>query len=73
MFKCSYDENVMYALKALNLPKAVLYLGAGQGVSLRWEDNLQPAADYLAARYNAAGSSSLAQGFAVNTGGWNSQ
>ncbi|KAK5658358.1 hypothetical protein OQA88_2334 [Cercophora sp. LCS_1] len=68
----SFSTNVAYALNALSLPNAVLYLDAGHGGWLGWDANLKPGANYFTSIYNNAGSPSQLRGFAVNTGGWNS-
>jgi cellulose 1,4-beta-cellobiosidase len=35
-----YEEGVAYALKQLNLPNVVMYVDAGHGGWLGWNDNL---------------------------------
>ncbi len=70
--KTSYRINVGNALRALNLPNAVLYLDAGHGGSLGWDANLPAAAAEIAAVYVAAGKPGQMRGVAVNIGGWNS-
>ncbi|KAL0930223.1 exoglucanase 3 precursor [Colletotrichum truncatum] len=67
-----YREGVAYALKNLNLPNVVMYIDAGHGGWLGWNDNLKPGAEELAKAYKAAGSPSQFRGFATNVAGWNS-
>ncbi|KAJ0339178.1 hypothetical protein COL922a_004710 [Colletotrichum nupharicola] len=67
-----YRDGVAYALKNLNLPNVVMYMDAGHGGWLGWNDNLKPGAEELAKAYKAAGSPSQLRGFATNVAGWNS-
>ncbi|KAF6823812.1 exoglucanase 3 precursor [Colletotrichum plurivorum] len=67
-----YREGVAYAIKTLNLPNVVMYLDAGHGGWLGWNDNLKPGAEELAKAFRAAGSPSQLRGFATNVAGWNS-
>jgi cellulose 1,4-beta-cellobiosidase len=66
-----YREGTAYALKTLNLPNVVMYMDAGHGGWLGWNDNLAPGAAELAKAYKAAGSPSQLRGFATNIAGWN--
>jgi cellulose 1,4-beta-cellobiosidase len=66
-----YREGVAYALEQLNLPNVIMYLDAGHGGWLGWDDNLKPGAEELADVYKAAGSPSQLRGFASNIAGWN--
>ncbi|SPO07134.1 probable cellulose 1,4-beta-cellobiosidase II precursor [Cephalotrichum gorgonifer] len=66
-----YREGVAYAISELNLPNVVMYLDAGHGGWLGWNDNLEPGAEELAAVYKAAGSPSQLRGIATNVAGWN--
>jgi cellulose 1,4-beta-cellobiosidase len=66
-----YHEGTAYALEALNLPNVVMYLDAGHGGWLGWDDNLKPGAEELALAYTNAGSPSQLRGFATNIAGWN--
>ncbi|ORY70923.1 1, 4-beta cellobiohydrolase [Pseudomassariella vexata] len=67
-----YREGVAYALETLNLPNVVMYLDAGHGGWLGWNDNLEPGAEELASAYTSAGSPSQLRGIATNVAGWNS-
>lgn len=67
-----YREGVEYAYKQLNLDNVVMYVDAGHGGWLGWNDNLKPGAEELAKVYKAAGSPSQLRGFATNVAGWNS-
>jgi cellulose 1,4-beta-cellobiosidase len=66
-----YREGVSYALKTLNLPNVVMYIDAGHGGWLGWNDNLKPGAAELAKAYKNAGSPSQVRGIATNVAGWN--
>ncbi|KAL6866287.1 1,4-beta-D-glucan cellobiohydrolase cel6c [Amphichorda felina] len=66
-----YREGVAYALKTLNFPNVVMYIDAGHGGWLGWNDNLAPGAKELASVYTAAGSPSQVRGIATNVAGWN--
>ncbi|EJT73809.1 hypothetical protein GGTG_07664 [Gaeumannomyces tritici R3-111a-1] len=66
-----YRDGVAYAIKQLNLPNVVMYLDAGHGGWLGWNDNLKPGAQELAKVYKAAGSPSQFRGIATNVAGWN--
>ncbi|KAI0389833.1 1, 4-beta cellobiohydrolase [Xylariaceae sp. FL0594] len=70
--KSAYEEGVAYALKNLNLPNVVMYVDAGHGGWLGWNDNLKPGAEELAKVYKNAGSPKQVRGFATNIAGWNS-
>ncbi|KAL2162441.1 hypothetical protein VTH06DRAFT_7354 [Thermothelomyces fergusii] len=67
-----YREGVAYALQQLNLPNVVMYIDAGHGGWLGWDDNLRPGAQELANVYKAAGSPSQVRGISTNVAGWNS-
>jgi cellulose 1,4-beta-cellobiosidase len=67
-----YRDGVAYAIKNLNLPNVVMYLDAGHGGWLGWNDNLSPGAKELAQAYKNGGSPSQLRGFATNVAGWNS-
>ncbi|KAF9882444.1 exoglucanase 3 precursor [Colletotrichum karsti] len=67
-----YRDGVAYALKSLNLPNVIMYMDAGHGGWLGWNDNLKPGAEELAKAYKAAGSPSQLRGIATNVAGWNS-
>ncbi|RYO81761.1 hypothetical protein DL762_006950 [Monosporascus cannonballus] len=69
--KAGYEEGVAYALKTLNLPNVVMYVDAGHGGWLGWNDNLKPGAQELAKVYKNAGSPSQVRGIATNIAGWN--
>ncbi|KAK7183336.1 1,4-beta-D-glucan cellobiohydrolase cel6c [Paraphaeosphaeria sporulosa] len=69
--KSGYEEGVAYALKTLNLPNVVMYVDAGHGGWLGWNDNLKPGAEGLAKVYKAAGSPSQVRGISTNIAGWN--
>jgi cellulose 1,4-beta-cellobiosidase len=69
--KSAYEEGVAYALKSLNLPNVVMYVDAGHGGWLGWNDNLKPGAEELAKVYKNAGSPKQLRGFATNIAGWN--
>ncbi|KAF2026070.1 cellobiohydrolase-like protein II precursor [Setomelanomma holmii] len=66
-----YREGVAYALKQLNLPNIAMYIDAGHGGWLGWNDNLKPGAQEIATVYKNAGSPSQVRGFATNVAGWN--
>ncbi|KAF9264595.1 cellulase [Marasmius fiardii PR-910] len=66
-----YREGVQYALRNLNLPNVAMYIDAGHGGWLGWNDNVQPGAQELANAYKGAGSPSSLRGFATNVAGWN--
>ncbi|KAH8724739.1 cellobiohydrolase-like protein II precursor [Phaeosphaeriaceae sp. PMI808] len=66
-----YRDGVAYALKQLNLPNIAMYIDAGHGGWLGWNDNLKPGAKELATVYKAAGSPKQVRGFATNVAGWN--
>ncbi|KAF1915702.1 1, 4-beta cellobiohydrolase [Ampelomyces quisqualis] len=67
-----YRDGVAYALKSLNLPNIAMYIDAGHGGWLGWNDNLKPGAKGLADVYKAAGSPKQVRGIATNVAGWNS-
>ncbi|KAF2715008.1 glycoside hydrolase family 6 protein [Pleomassaria siparia CBS 279.74] len=67
-----YKDGVEYALKSLNLPNIAMYIDAGHGGWLGWNDNLKPGAKGLADVYKAAGSPKQVRGVATNVAGWNS-
>ena len=69
--KTGYEEGVAYALKELNLPNVIMYIDAGHGGWLGWDENLKPGAAGLAKVYKAAGSPSQVAGIATNVSGWN--
>ncbi|KAH7359758.1 cellobiohydrolase-like protein II precursor [Pyrenochaeta sp. MPI-SDFR-AT-0127] len=66
-----YREGVAYALKQLNLPNVAMYIDAGHGGWLGWNDNLKPGAQELASVYKNAGSPKQVRGIATNVAGWN--
>ncbi|KAL0059993.1 hypothetical protein AAF712_013229 [Marasmius tenuissimus] len=66
-----YREGVQYAFKSLNLPNVAMYVDAGHGGWLGWNDNVQPGAQELANAYKGAGSPAQLRGFATNVAGWN--
>ncbi|KAH7122489.1 cellobiohydrolase-like protein II precursor [Dendryphion nanum] len=66
-----YREGVAYALKSLNLPNIIMYIDAGHGGWLGWNDNLKPGAKELAQVYKNAGSPKQVRGVATNVAGWN--
>jgi cellulose 1,4-beta-cellobiosidase len=66
-----YRDGTAYAMRQLNLPNVVMYMDAGHGGWLGWNDNLKPGAQELAKVYKAAGSPSQMRGFATNVAGWN--
>jgi cellulose 1,4-beta-cellobiosidase len=66
-----YREGVAYALKSLNLPNIAMYIDAGHGGWLGWNDNLKPGAQELATVYKNAGSPKQVRGFSTNVAGWN--
>ncbi|KNG50486.1 cellobiohydrolase-like protein II precursor [Stemphylium lycopersici] len=66
-----YREGVAYALKQLNLPNVMMYIDAGHGGWLGWNDNLKPGAKELSAVYKKAGSPKQVRGIATNVAGWN--
>jgi cellulose 1,4-beta-cellobiosidase len=66
-----YREGVAYALETLNKPNVIMYMDAGHGGWLGWNDNIKPGAEELAAAYKAAGNPSQLRGFASNIAGWN--
>jgi len=66
-----YRDGVAYALKQLNLPNIAMYIDAGHGGWLGWNDNLKPGAKELATVYKAAGSPKQVRGVATNVAGWN--
>jgi cellulose 1,4-beta-cellobiosidase len=67
-----YEQGVAYALEQLNLDNVVMYIDAGHGGWLGWDDNLRPGAEGLAKVYKAAGSPSQVRGVSTNVAGWNS-
>lgn len=67
-----YEAGVAYALETLNLDNVVMYIDAGHGGWLGWDDNLRPGAEGLAKVYKAAGSPSQVRGVSTNVAGWNS-
>ncbi|KIY65198.1 carbohydrate-binding module family 1 protein [Cylindrobasidium torrendii FP15055 ss-10] len=66
-----YRDGVAYALKTLNLPNVAMYVDAGHGGWLGWNDNLAPGAAELASAYKAAGSPAGVHGVSSNVAGWN--
>jgi len=66
-----YKEGVAYALKSLNLPNVAMYIDAGHGGWLGWNDNLQPGADGISSVWKTAGSPKQVFGIATNVAGWN--
>ncbi|KAF2638889.1 cellobiohydrolase-like protein II precursor [Massarina eburnea CBS 473.64] len=66
-----YRDGVAYALKQLNLPNIIMYIDAGHGGWLGWNDNLKPGAAELAKAYKAAGSPKQLRGISTNVAGWN--
>ncbi|KAF9267764.1 glycoside hydrolase family 6 protein [Marasmius fiardii PR-910] len=66
-----YREGIQYALSNLNLPNVAMYIDAGHGGWLGWNDNVQPGAQELANAYKGAGSPSSLRGFSTNVAGWN--
>ncbi|KAF2446595.1 glycoside hydrolase family 6 protein [Karstenula rhodostoma CBS 690.94] len=66
-----YREGVAYALKQLNLPNIAMYIDAGHGGWLGWNDNLKPGAKELATVYKNAGSPKQVRGISTNVAGWN--
>jgi len=66
-----YREGVAYALKSLNLPNIIMYIDAGHGGWLGWNDNLKPGAQELAKVYKNAGSPKQVRGISTNVAGWN--
>ncbi|KAF2750305.1 glycoside hydrolase family 6 protein [Sporormia fimetaria CBS 119925] len=66
-----YREGVAYALKSLALPNIVMYIDAGHGGWLGWNDNLKPGAKELATVYKNAGSPKQVRGISTNVAGWN--
>lgn len=66
-----YKTGVAYALKNLNLPNIAMYIDAGHGGWLGWNDNLKPGAQGIADVYKAAGSPKQVRGFSTNVAGWN--
>jgi len=69
--KTGYEEGVAYALRQLNLPNIVMYIDAGHGGWLGWNDNLKPGAKGIADVYKKAGSPKQVMGVATNVAGWN--
>lgn len=67
-----YKTGVAYALTTLNLPNVVMYMDAGHGGWLGWNDNITPGAEMLAGVYKDAGSPSQLRGISTNVAGWNS-
>jgi len=67
-----YKDGVAYALKQLNLPNIAMYIDAGHGGWLGWNDNLKPGAKGLADVWKAAGSPKQVRGISTNVAGWNS-
>ncbi|KAK1226563.1 1,4-beta-D-glucan cellobiohydrolase cel6c [Marasmius sp. AFHP31] len=66
-----YREGTSYALKTLNFPNVAMYLDAGHGGWLGWNEHTQKGADELANAYKNAGSPSSVRGFVTNVSGWN--
>lgn len=66
-----YRQGVAYALETLNFPNVVMYIDAGHGGWLGWDENLVPGAEELASVYIDAGSPSQVRGIATNVAGWN--
>jgi len=66
-----YKDGVAYALKQLNLPNVAMYVDAGHGGWLGWNDNVKPGAAMLASVYKAAGSPKQVFGVSSNIAGWN--
>ncbi|EAT76142.2 hypothetical protein SNOG_16444 [Parastagonospora nodorum SN15] len=66
-----YRKGVAYALKSLNLPNIAMYIDAGHGGWLGWNDNLKPGAKELATVYKDAGSPKQVRGVSTNVAGWN--
>ncbi|KAI2487156.1 Glyco-hydro-6 multi-domain protein [Pyrenophora tritici-repentis] len=66
-----YRDGVAYALKQLNLPNIAMYIDAGHGGWLGWDDNIKPGAKELATVYKAAGSPKQVRGISTNIAGWN--
>ncbi|TRM63114.1 glycoside hydrolase family 6 protein [Schizophyllum amplum] len=69
--KSGYEDGVAYALEQLNLPNVMMYVDAGHGGWLGWNDNLAPGAQELAKVYKAAGSPAQVRGISTNVAGWN--
>ncbi|KAF2261184.1 cellobiohydrolase-like protein II precursor [Lojkania enalia] len=66
-----YREGVAYAFRQFNLPNIAMYVDAGHGGWLGWNDNLKPGAKELANVYKNAGSPKSVRGYATNVAGWN--
>ncbi|KAL0580958.1 1,4-beta-D-glucan cellobiohydrolase cel6c [Marasmius crinis-equi] len=66
-----YREGVQYAFKSLNLPNVAMYVDAGHGGWLGWNEHTQKGANELASAYKGAGSPSSLRGFVTNVSGWN--
>ncbi|KAK2753118.1 1,4-beta-D-glucan cellobiohydrolase cel6c [Onygenales sp. PD_40] len=66
-----YRAGVAYALEQLNFPNVAMYIDAGHGGWLGWDENLTPGAEELASVFKAAGSPSQVRGIATNVSGWN--
>jgi cellulose 1,4-beta-cellobiosidase len=67
-----YREGVAYALRSLNLPNIAMYIDAGHGGWLGWNDNVKPGAQELAKAWKDAGSPKQVRGFSTNVAGYNS-
>ncbi|KAH9859917.1 1,4-beta-D-glucan cellobiohydrolase cel6c [Plenodomus lingam] len=53
------------------MPNIAMYIDAGHGGWLGWNDNLKPGAKELATVYKNAGSPKSVRGIATNVAGWN--
>ncbi|KAI5811773.1 exoglucanase 3 precursor [Peziza echinospora] len=69
--EAGYMEGTVYALKQLNLPNVAMYLDAGHGGWLGWDENLKPGAAIFGKVYKDAGSPSQVRGLAINVANWN--
>ncbi|KAI1357551.1 glycoside hydrolase family 6 protein [Xylaria arbuscula] len=67
----SYRANIPVALRALELPNAIVYLDAGHSNSLDWALLRNSTAEALGQIYEAAGRPARVRGFAANVAGWN--
>lgn len=68
----SYERNVPYALKALNLPNVILYLDVEHGGVLGWKDVIPYATKDIIKTWTNAEKPSQFRGLAFNIKGYNS-
>ncbi|KAF3932412.1 Exoglucanase-6A [Dactylella cylindrospora] len=69
--KTTYEECIIYAVKAFSLPNIAMYLDAGHAGWLGWPDNLTKSGPYFADLFKRAGSPAAFRGLATNVANYN--